>query len=180
MILYKYSDQTTDYLDGVRKWFPNKSLPATITEEVVLELGIEIEEIPEPEAPEPYVPTLEEVQMNKIGDILTQSNARIAMLREGYSNGEIDTFAQQYSGALYILGRGGAREDSLFITTLLSKRLNRIPNTSELEGFSSLIIANYNSAKEALVEVIGTQQRLELAVRNATTTEEVEAIVWSD
>lgn len=47
---YLYQGQKTNYLNGVRKWFPNKSLPAVLTEEILLSLGVEMVEdvVPEP------------------------------------------------------------------------------------------------------------------------------------
>lgn len=59
MIVYKYSDQTTNYLNGIRKWFPTKSLPANITEDVLSYLGVVAEDVPEP------VPTFEEIKEAK-------------------------------------------------------------------------------------------------------------------
>lgn len=47
MIVYKYKEQTINYLEGVRKWFPNKSLPENITEDVLSSLGVLIEKEPE-------------------------------------------------------------------------------------------------------------------------------------
>ena len=109
---------------------------------------------------------------------MSRSNQLRNALRSGYSQGEIDTFAEQYSGALYLLGEGGTLEDSLFVQGLLSVRLNKIPSQSELTAFASLIKNNYTAAKEAMRDVLGTQQRLELAIRAATTENEVNKIVW--
>lgn len=66
MILYKYSDQTTNYLDGIRKWFPTRSLPVNITGEVLSYLGVEVEEVPDEVIPEP---TLEEIKERKCAEI---------------------------------------------------------------------------------------------------------------
>ena len=169
---YKYQGQETNYINGVRKWFPNKSLPAVLTEEILLSLGVETVEDVVSE------PTLEEIKKRKTDEIVAQSNQLRNALRSGYSQGEIDTFAEQYSGALYLLGEGGTLEDSLFVQGLLSVRLNKIPSQSELTAFASLIKNNYTAAKEAMRDVLGTQQRLELAIRAATTENEVNKIVW--
>ena len=53
---YLYQGQKTNYLNGVRKWFPNKSLPAVLTEEILLSLGVEMVEDVVPE------PTMEEIK----------------------------------------------------------------------------------------------------------------------
>ena len=60
---YKYQGQKTNYLNGVRKWFPNKSLPAVLTEEILLSLGITAEEETIPEL------TLEQQTHNKIHEL---------------------------------------------------------------------------------------------------------------
>ncbi len=169
---YKYQNQETNYLNGVRKWFPNKSLPAVLTEEILLSLGVEMVEDIVPE------PTLDEMKMYKVREIVAKSNQLRDAVRAGYSQGEIDTFAEQYSGALYLLGEGGRLEDSLFVQGLLSVRLNKIPSQSELTAFASLIKNNYTAAKEKMREILGTQQRLEMAVRAAESAEEAEAVEW--
>ena len=64
------------------------------------------------------------------------------------------------------------------MTGLLSNRLGRVPTQTELTEFANLIVANYERAKNAIVTIIGTQQRLELAIRAATTENEVNKIVW--
>lgn len=69
---YLYQGQETNYLNGVRKWFPNKSLPATITAEVLSSLGVEVEEMPEP------VPTFEEMKEAKIAEINEAFEAHIS------------------------------------------------------------------------------------------------------
>ena len=56
---YLYEGQETNYLNGIRKWFPTKSLPAVITEEILVSLGVETEE----EAV--HEPTLSEVKAQK-------------------------------------------------------------------------------------------------------------------
>lgn len=175
MIVYKYSDQTTNYLDGIRKWFPTRSLPANLTEGVLSYLGVVIEEVPDEVIPEP---TLEEIKERKCAEIRSLSDSFVAKIREGYTAGEVETFAQQYSGARFILGNGGNMEDSLFVSGLLSNRLGHIPNQAELNTFALRIVSNYESARDAIVQIVGTQQRLELAARNASTKEEVEAIGW--
>ena len=174
MIFYHYNTETTNYLNDVRKWFPNKSLPQSITAEVLSSLGVEVEDVPEPV----YVPTLDEIKEQKSAEIRSISNSLVAKIREGYTAGEVETFAQQYSGARFILGNGGNVEDSLFVSGLLSNRLGHIPNQAELNAFALRIVSNYESARDAIVQIVGTQQGLELAARNASTKEEVENIEW--
>ena len=63
---YLYQGQETNYLNGIRKWFPNKSLPATITAEVLSSLGVEVEDVAEP------VPTFEEMKEAKRAEIAAE------------------------------------------------------------------------------------------------------------
>ena len=72
MMLYKYSDQTTNYLDGIRKWFPTKSLPANITRDVLYYLGVVAEDVPDP------VPTLDELKEAKCAEINEAFEAHIS------------------------------------------------------------------------------------------------------
>ena len=175
MILYKYSDQTTNCPDGIRKWFPTRSLPANLTEGVLSYLGVVIEEVPDEVIPEP---TLDEIKKKTSAKIRSLSDSLVAKIREGYTAGEVETFAQQYSGARFIIGSGGNMEDSLFVSGLLSNRLGRIPNQTELNAFALMIVDNYFRARDAIVQIVGTQQRLELEIRNSSTKEDVCAIEW--
>lgn len=175
MLLYKYNDQTTNYLDGIRKWFPTKSLPEVITEDVLSSLGVEVEDVPDEVVREP---TLDEIKEYKCAEIRSISNMLVTKMREEYTAGEIETFAQQYSGARFILGTGGTIEDSLFVSGLFANRIGRIPTQAELSWFASKIVSNYEKARDAIISIVGTQQKLELAVRGANTKEEVEAIAW--
>ena len=173
MLKYSYQgDQLSE--DELRRVFYYVSFPATIKPDE-LPAGVTQVEVPDPE---PVVPTLDELKAAKAEEIRNTSNILRNQLQTGYSQGEIDTFAEQYSGALYLLGEGGTLEDSLFVQGLLSNRLGRVPTQTELTEFANLIVANYERAKNAIVTIIGTQQRLELAIRAATTENEVNKIVW--
>ena len=60
---YLYQGQETNYQNDIRKWFPNKSLPQSITTEVLSSLGVEVEDVAEP------VPTFEEMKEAKKASI---------------------------------------------------------------------------------------------------------------
>lgn len=176
MILYKYGGQESKSLSTVRKWFPNKSLPVNLTEEVLFYLGVAVEEVPDEVIPEP---TLDEIKEQKCAEIRSLSDSFVAKIREGYTVGEVETFAQQYSGAKSILeGNPAYMGNALFVVGLLSNRLGRVPTESEIKEFAERIKANYDRAKEGIITIVGTQQRLELAARGALTKEEVSAIEW--
>lgn len=163
-IQYEYSQ--------LRGKYQNVSFPSRdVITQADLPDGVTLVIIEDPIA---AVPTLDELKTSKAQEIRNHSDILIAQVSQGYSQGEVDTFAEQYAGAKAILSGGG----DLFVTGLLSNRLGRVPTQTELTEFANLIIANYERAKNAIVTIIGTQQRLELAIRAATTENEVNKIVW--
>ena len=169
MFQYEYNNETLSEAE-LRRTFYYVSFPATIKADE-LPAGVTQVEVPDPE---PVAPTLDELKAAKAEEIRNTSNMLRNQLQTGYSQGEVDTFAEQYAGAKAILSGGG----DLFVTGLLSNRLGRVPTQTELTEFANLIVANYERAKNAIVTIIGTQQRLELAIRAATTENEVNKIVW--
>ena len=169
MLKYTYQGKTLSEAE-LRRTFYYVSFPATIKADE-LPAGVTQVEVPDPE---PVAPTLDELKAAKAEEIRNTSDMLRNQLQTGYSQGEVDTFAEQYAGAKAILSGGG----DLFVTGLLSNRLGRVPTQTELTEFANLIVANYERAKNAIVTIIGTQQRLELAIRAATTENEVNKIVW--
>lgn len=168
-IQYSYQGKTLSEAE-LRRAFYYVSFPQVIKPDE-LPAGVTQMEVSDPE---PVAPTLDELKVAKAEEIRGVSNMLRNRLQTGYSQGEVDTFAEQYAGAKAILSGGG----DLFVTGLLSNRLGRVPTQTELTEFANLIVANYERAKNAIVTIIGTQQRLELAIRTAATAEEVGAIAW--
>lgn len=175
MIFYQHNADTLTEQE-LRQRFYNVSFPAVIKAEELPE-GVTVVEVEEPTPP--LIP-LVELKNKRCAEIRAQSDRRIDLVRAGYSQGEINTFAQQYSGARYITQAGGTAEDSLLVISLLSNRLGRIPTQREITDFAGLIISNYEQAGDITVRIIGTQQRLEIAIRDASTREEVEAVGWPE
>ena len=169
MFQYEYNNETLSE-DELRRRFYYVTFPQVIKPDE-LPAGVTQMEVSDPE---PVAPTLDELKVAKAEEIRGVSNMLRNRLQTGYSQGEVDTFAEQYAGAKAILSGGG----DLFVTGLLSNRLGRVPTQTELTEFANLIVANYERAKNAIVTIIGTQQRLELAIRTAATAEEVGAIAW--
>ena len=130
------------------------------------------------EPPIPYVPTLDKLKEAKCVQIRAESDARISMLEQGYTMGEVKTFEQQYSGAKAIVASNPVHEHALFVQDLLTVRIGRTPTTEELIAFANRIILNYDTAKAYTVNIIGTQQYLENLVKACTTAEEIEAVTW--
>ena len=134
----------------------------------------EIEDIPI------VLPTLEELKGSKCAAIRAESDRRITIIQEGYSQGEIKTFEQQHKGALDILSGDETTQEAQFVIALLNGRLGREPVAEEKAVFATQICTNYSNAAAATALIVGEQQRLELEARSATTKEELQAIEWSD
>lgn len=169
MLKYTYQGKTLSEAE-LRRAFYYVSFPQVIKAD---ELPADVTQVEIPD-PEPVAPTLDELKAAKAEEIRNTSDMLRNQLQTGYSQGEVDTFAEQYAGAKAILSGGG----DLFVTGLLSNRLGRVPTQTELTEFANLIVANYERVKNAIVTIVGTQQRLELAIRAATTAEEVGAVAW--
>lgn len=178
MIIYRsIEDQTkTIRMYELKKLYPNISFPKEVTNEQLAFLNIPYtaeEYVP----PTPPAPTLEEVKAQKTKAIQDRSNDLMQQISEGYTDGEIKTFEQQNLGALDILNSTYDSENAIFVISLLKVRIAKEePTVAEIEEFANKIRTNYTNASAYTSLVVGTQQHLELLVREATTIEEVEAI----
>ena len=166
MIVYKYSEQTTNYLDGIRKWFPTKSLPANITEDVLSYLGVVAEDVPDP------VPTLDELKEAKCAEINEAFEAHISG-RTTISLG----WDMQFNLKDILMVDGAVR--ALEMTGGTEGYLTDADNINHY-GLSVL------SMKQAVLEMTMThmqahayKQQLRDAVNAATAAEELEVITWT-
>lgn len=116
----------------------------------------------------------------KIAEIQAQSNSLVAAIRSGYTEGEVESFEQQYSGATAILAGDETTTAAQFVISLLTGRLGHTPTSDEKQAFATLITNNYTAAANATAQILGTQQRLELAARACTSAEELASIVWPE
>lgn len=116
----------------------------------------------------------------KIAWIQAESNRRIAAVRQGYTDGEIQSFEQQHIGALYILSGDETTTEAQFVLALLEGRLGHAPTAEAKTAFATLICNNYNTAATASAAIVGTQQRLELQARAAETEADLDAIAWPE
>ena len=178
MIIYRSTVDPTKTIgiSQLKKAYPNISFPKSVTNEQLqfLNLPYTAEEyIP----PEPAAPTLDQLKRQKASDIQRRSNDLMQVISEGYTDGEIKTFEQQNLGALDIIEGVLDTENAQFVIALLKVRLGKEePTLAEIEEFAHRIRNNYIRASAYTSLVVGTQQHLELLVREATTSEEVEAI----
>ena len=166
MIVYKYSDQTTNYLDGIRKWFPTKSLPANITRDVLYYLGVVAEDVPDP------VPTLDELKEAKCAEIN-------------------EAFEAHISGRTPI-SLGWDMQFKLNDILMVDGAVRAIEMTGGTEGYLTDAdnINHYGLSvqqiKQAVLEMAvahmqahAHKQQLRDAVNAATTAEELEVITWT-
>lgn len=178
MIIYRSIEDTnkTIRIYELKKMYPNISFPKEVTNEQLAFLNIPYtaEEYVPPTPPEP---TLDELKAQKARAIQDRSNVLMKQISDGYSEGEIKTFEQQNLGALDIINGNYNTENAIFVIALLKVRLNtNEPTNDDIINFANRIRENYTNASAYTSVVVGTQQHLELLVREATTKEEVEAI----
>lgn len=128
--------------------------------------------------PNPPESSLDELKAAKIAEILAISAAKMAVIEEGYSDGEVKTFEQQYSGAVGLLAGHTDTVAAQFVAALAAKRSEVGGVEVTPEQLAERIIANYLAAKEYTAAILGVQQGLETRVYLAQTVEEVAAVVW--
>ncbi len=178
MIIYRSTEDTnkTIRMHDLKKLYPNISFPKEVTNEQLQFLNIPYtaEEYVPPTPPEP---TLDQLKASKAREIQNRSNILMEQISDGYTDGEIKTFEQQNLGALDILNGTYNSENAMFVISLLKNRLAKTDVTNEeITEFATRIRTNYTNASAYTSLVVGTQQHLELLVREAETKEEVEAI----
>lgn len=178
MIIYRSTEDPnkTIRMYDLKKMYPNISFPKEVTNEQLefLNIPYTAEEYVPPTPPEP---TLEQVKAEKAKAIQDRSNILMKQISDGYSDGEIKTFEQQNLGALDILNGTFDTENAIFVIALLKVRLNKAePTAEEITAFANKIRTNYTNASAYTSLVVGTQQHLELLVREAETKEDVDAI----
>lgn len=127
--------------------------------------------------PDPPEPSLDELKAAKIAEILAISEAKMAVIEEGYSPGEVKTFEQQYDGACDIKA-GRDTVAAQFVAALAAKRSEVGGVEVTPEQLADRIIANYTAAKEYTAVILGVQQGLETRVYLAQTAEDIARIVW--
>lgn len=178
MIIYRSTEDPnkTIRMYDLKKMYPNISFPKEVTNEQLgfLNIPYTAEEYVPPTPPEP---TLAQVKVEKAKAIQDRSNILMKQISNGYSDGEIKTFEQQNLGALDILSGNFNTENAIFVIALLKVRLNKAePTAEEITEFANKIRTNYTNASAYTSLVVGTQQHLELLVREAETKEDVDAI----
>lgn len=122
---------------------------------------------------------MEELRAEKIHEIQQASNSAIAAMTAGYTVGEIQSFEQQRRGAVDLLAGNTETEDAQYVVALAAARAASGDESMTALELAGRIAANAAAAAQATIAILGLQQGLEVRARNATTAEDLEAIVWS-
>lgn len=128
--------------------------------------GLWVEPVP---PPAPLPPSLEEVKRAKTQEILNESNRYAALVKEGYSTLEVDSWAIQAEQAQRVINGETLPDDALL-------RVLAAANNVTIEEFAGRVLVNVAKADAATKIIVGQQQAFELRVKNAMTVEEVQAI----
>ena len=166
MIFYHYNTETTNYLNGVRKWFPTKSLPANITEDVLSYLGVVAEDVPD------TVPTLNELKEAKCAEINAAFEAHISG-RTTISLG----WDMQFNLKDILMVDGAVR--ALEMTGGTEGYLTDADNINHYGLFVQQIKQAVLEMTVAHMQAHAHKQQLRDAVNAATTAEELEVITWT-
>ena len=127
----------------------------------------------------PYVPpSLESVKAAKISEIQSASDAAMAQVEEGYTQGEIKSFDRQRAGALDILAGLTTTEDAQYVAALAAARVQSGDSECTAAWLAQRIKDNADMAAAYTIQILGKQQGLEARVRAASTIADVEAVVW--
>ena len=114
----------------------------------------------------------------KIAEIQAASDAAIASLESGYTQGEIKSFDRQRQGALDILAGNTTTPDAQYVAALAAARYAAGDSDSTAVWLAQRIKDNADAAATYTIAILGKQQGLEALVRAAAGVAEVEAIEW--
>jgi len=118
------------------------------------------------------------VKAAKIAEIQAASNAAIAMLEAGYTQGEVKSFDRQRQGALDILAENTTTADAQYVAALAAARTAAGDSGCTTAWLAQQIKDNADTAAAYTIQILGKQQGLEATVRAAATVEDVEAVEW--
>ena len=114
----------------------------------------------------------------KIAEIQAASDAAIAQLESGYTQGEIKSFDRQRQGAIDILAENATTADAQYVAALAAARAASGDADCTTTWLAQRIKENADTAAAYTIQILGKQQGLEATVRAATTATEVEAVTW--
>lgn len=101
-------------------------------------------------------------------------------VKSDYAQGEIDTFQQQYEGAIDILNNIFDTKSAIFVTDLANNRSKISGITITPYDLSCRIVNNYERARELTLNVLAKRQGLSdyLYSNEVTTKEQIDNIKW--
>ena len=114
----------------------------------------------------------------KIAEIQGASNAAIAQIESGYTQGEIKSFDRQRQGAIDILAENTTTADAQYVAALAAARTAAGDAECTTAWLAQRIKDNADTAAAYTIQILGKQQGLEATVRAAETVEAVEAVEW--
>lgn len=114
----------------------------------------------------------------KIAGIQAASNAAIAALESGYTQGEIKSFDRQRQGAIDILAGNTETADAQYVAALAAARTAAGDTECTTAWLAQRIKDNADATAAYTIAILGKQQGLEARVRAAQTVEDVEAVAW--
>lgn len=118
---------------------------------------------------------LDQYRTQCIHEIRADAECRSAAIKSGFSSPEIETWDKQEAGARALQADPeSATPEAEFVKSIADGI--GIP----VEALVERILANVATANAAAAQIIGTQNRLEMAAHAATTHEELAAIVWTE
>jgi hypothetical protein len=122
--------------------------------------------------------TVTEAKAAKIAEIQAASNAAIAALESGYTQGEVKSFDRQRQGALDILAGNTETADAQYVVALAIARAAAGDSECTTAWLAQRIKDNADAAAAYTIQILGKQQGLEALVRAAETVGDVESVAW--
>ena len=121
---------------------------------------------------------LSDAKAAKIAEIQTASDAAIAMLEAGYTQGAIKSFDRQRQGTIDFLAGNTTTADAQYVAALAAARTAAGDAECTTAWLAQRIKDNADTAAAYTIQILGKQQGLEATVRAAETVEAVEAVEW--
>ena len=122
--------------------------------------------------------TLDEAKAAKIAEIQAASNAALATLEAGYTQGEVKSFDRQRQGALDIIAGDTTTADAQYVAALAAARAAAGDAECTTAWLAQRIKDNADTAAAYTIAILGKQQGLEVRVRAAQTVLDLEAVTW--
>lgn len=111
---------------------------------------------------------LEKAKAAKVLEIQAASDAAIARIEVGYTQGEVKSWERQRQGAIDILNGDATTENAVYVTALANARIAAGDAEMTVTAFAERIKANSDAATALGIATLGKQQGLEARIRSVT------------